>query len=96
VNLLKKNSILKKFVFILVAGMGNVKQNNMSGILIYFLFIVLLGVGFFFAEQRLLEQYFHPSQTMRTFAVLMYIAFAFFWDGSVFISNEKNNNFFGK
>ena len=90
-NHLKNNSIYENFVFILVAGMGNVKQNNKRGILIYFLAVVLLGLGLFFAEQILVEQYFHPSQTVRTFAVLIYITFAFFWDGTILLDSKEKN-----
>lgn len=90
-NQLKKNSINENFVFILVAGMGNVKQNNKRGILIYFLAIVLLGIALFFVEKLLIEQYFHPSQTVRTFAVLIYITFAFFWDGTILLDSKEKN-----
>lgn len=76
--------------------MGNVKQNNKPGIIIYFLAIVLLGVGLFFAEKELIEQYFQPSQTMRTFAVLMYITFAFFWDGTGFLSSSEKKTYSSK
>jgi hypothetical protein len=83
--------ILKTLLLALIAGMGNVKQNNKPGIIIYFSAIILLGFGLYSAEQRIIEQYFQPSQTLRTFAVLIYIAFAFFWDGTWIIgSNERN------
>ena len=73
--------------------MGNVKRNNKPGIIIYFSAIILLGFALYSAEQRFIEQYFQPSQTLRTFGVLMYIAFAFFWDGTRFLSSaEKNLN----
>ena len=76
--------------------MGNVKQNNKPGIIIYFIAIVLLGVGLFFAEKGFVEQYFQPSQTVRTFAVLMYITFAFFWDGTGFLSSSEKKSFSSK
>lgn len=70
------------------------KQDNRLGILIYFSVIILLGVGLFFAEHTLFEQYFHPSQTVRTFAILMYITFAFFWDGSILLDSKEKNRIF--
>jgi hypothetical protein len=85
--------VLKKILLALISGMGNVKQNNKPGIIIYFSAIILLGIALYFAEQRFIEHYFQPSQTLRTFAVLMYIAFAFFWDGTGFLSSaEKKEN----
>lgn len=87
--------VLKKFFLILFSGMGNVKQNNKPGIIIYFSVIILLGFVLYSAEHRFIEQYLQPSQTLRTFAVLMYIAFAFFWDGTR-IFGSKEANFFNE
>jgi len=83
----------KTLLIILVAGMGNLKQNNKPGIIIYSSAIVFLGIGLFFVEQTLIERYFQISQTARTFIVLMYIAFVLFWNGSRFLG-EKENRFF--
>lgn len=74
--------------------MGNVKQGNWSGILIYFSAIILLGIGLVFAERKLIEQFYHPSQTMCTFALLIYTAFAFFWNGTKLFGDKEKNHFF--
>ena len=76
-----------------MAGMGNLKQNNKPSIIIYSTAIVLFGVGLFFIEQTLIERYFQLPQTLRTFAVLMYITFALFWNGSRFISAKEETPF---
>lgn len=62
--------------------MGNFKQGYWQGALIYFGTITSLGIGLIYLEMRFIEPLFNPSQTFQTFAVLVYIAFALFWDGS--------------
>ena len=73
--------------------MGNVKQGDWQCILIYFCFIILLGIGLVYAEQNI-EQYYHPSQTVRTFLILIYIAFAFFWNGTKLLGDDEKSHFF--
>lgn len=91
---LKRYSIFKSFLFILIAGMGNVKQGNWQCILIYFSSMILLGIGLFYTEQKIIEPYFHPSQTLQIFLILVYVAFVFFWNGSNLFSLEERNPFF--
>lgn len=73
--------------------MGNVKENNKPGMLIYSLAVVLIGLGLVYAERTIIELYFQPSQTLCTFAILSYLTFAFFWNGSRYIHNRDNNHF---
>jgi len=91
---LKKNSIFTELIYILVAGMGNVKQGNLQGIMIYFSMIILLGIVLIFAERKFLEQFYNPSQTLCTFSILVYIAFVFFWNGTKLFGIEEKNGFF--
>lgn len=74
--------------------MGNVKQGNWQGILIYFSTIILFGLILMLAEQRIIEQYYHPAQSVRTFVVLIYIAFAFFWNGTRLLDSEEKKRIF--
>lgn len=90
---MKQDSKIRNLLFILIAGMGNVKQGNWKSILIYFCFIILLGIGPVYAEQKIIEKYYHPSQIVRTFLILIYIAFAFFWDGTTLICHDEKNLF---
>ena len=82
--------------FFLIAGIGNVKHGKWQGTLTYFSAIILLGVGLLFAEQRFIEPYYNPTQTVRTFAVLMYIAFAFFWNGTNLLGSETRKRIFSQ
>jgi hypothetical protein len=91
-NQVKKKS--SKVLVYLIAGMENVKQGNWTGILVYFSVIILLGIGLIFFERNLVELFYQPSQTTCTFALLIYITFAVFWNGSGFLGIERNNNFF--
>ena len=71
--------------------MGNVKHGHWQGIIIYFSAITLLGIGLLFAEQNLIKQYYEASRTVRTFVILIYIAFAFFWNGTSLLGSEVKN-----
>jgi uncharacterized membrane protein SirB2 len=93
---MNKDSTSGKLLVILISGTGNIKLGNWQGTLIYFSTILLVGVGLWFLEQRLLEPYFNPSQTMRTFAVLIYIAFAFFWNGTRLLDSEHKKWIFNQ
>jgi hypothetical protein len=88
---LKKDSAIANIIYILIAGMGNVKHGQWQGIIIYFSAITLLGIGLLFVEQNLIIQYYEPSRTVRTFLILIYIAFAFFWNGTGLLSSEVKN-----
>lgn len=90
---LKKDSFLTNLFFILFAGMGNLKQGKWQSILIYFFGIFLLGFTLLYAEQNLIRPYYQISQTMRTFVILIFIAFAFFWDGTKLLGRDKKNHF---
>ena len=90
---MKKDSFLANLFFILFAGMGNVKQGKWQSILIYFFGIFLLGFALFYVEQNLIRPYYQLSQTMRTFVILIYIAFAFFWDGTKLLGSDKKSRF---
>ena len=91
---MKKNSKFTNLIYILIAGMGNVKQGNWPGILIYFFVVILLGSVLIFVERNFIEQFYRPSQTACTFALLIYIAFAFFWNGTKIFGYEGKNHFF--
>ena len=81
---MRRNSTFWRILEILVTGMGNVKLGDWRGSLIYFASILLIGIGLVYLEQRFIEPIYHPTQTVRTFALLVYITFAFFWNGSGF------------
>ena len=85
---MNKNSLLANLMFMIIAGMGNVKHGRWQGILTYFLAIIILGIGLIYAELRFIEPHYHPSQTVRTFLILIYIAFAFFWNGTSLLDSE--------
>ena len=91
---MKKNSIFSSLIFILIAGMGNLKRGKWYSILIYFSAIILLAIGLLFAERRFIEPYFHPSQTVKTFAVLLYVTFVFFWNGTIFLDSDQKSRIF--
>jgi hypothetical protein len=77
-----------------MAGMGNVKQGNWLGILIYFSVMILLGAALLFAEQRLVEPVYHLPQIECTFALLIYTTFIFFWDGTNLFHLEERKAVF--
>lgn len=85
---MKKNSKFANLLFVLIAGMGNVKQGNWPGILIYFSVMVLLGAALIYAEQQFIEPIYQIPQTGCTFTLLLYIAFTFFWNGTNFLTSE--------
>lgn len=93
---MNKNSPFAGILFILIAGMGNVKHGNWRGIIVYFTAIGLIGIGLYFAEQKIIESYYQPSQTLRTFAALCFITFAFFWNGTKLLSSEVKDRIFDR
>lgn len=95
-NQLKLRQILYEFTTILISGMGNVKQGNWSGILVYFSFMFLFGAALIFLERKLLEPIYQVSQHQCTFAVLLYLSFTFFWDGTKLLGHKENNHIFNQ
>ena len=79
---------------ILIAGMGNVKQGNWQGILVYFLTKILLGAALAYGERKLIEPVYQLPQTGCTFSVLLYVAFTIFWNGTSLLGLDNKNSLF--
>lgn len=89
-----KGSKFENIILILIAGMGNVKQGHWPGILLYFSVMIMLGAALIFVERKIIEPIYQLPQSGRTFAVLVFIAFIFFWDGNQLLGNEKEKETF--
>jgi ABC-type polysaccharide/polyol phosphate export permease len=89
---LMKESRTRNLLIILISGMGNVKEGDWKSILLYFSFMLLLGVGLFQLFSIIFESYYPLSQTMRTFLILVYLAVVFFWDGSSLVKQYKTGS----
>jgi hypothetical protein len=90
---LKENFKIKSILSILIRGMGNVKHGDWIGILLYCSVILLIGLFLFLVERRFISQYYQVSQTVRTFLILIYTAFAIFWDGSSLLGEQRRGSF---
>jgi hypothetical protein len=88
---LKKIPKFANLKYILIAGMGNVKQGNWPGILIYFSVMILLGAALIYAERKFIEPLYQLPQSGCTFALLLYIAFTFFWNGTNLLTSEDQH-----
>lgn len=74
--------------------MGNVKQGNWTGIFVYFSFMILLGSGLVFIEQKIIEPIYDVSTRLCALGILMYLLFTFFWNGTKLFGEEEKNHLF--
>ena len=84
-----RNSKFQQLLSILFAGIGNIKDGNWTGTLIYFSVMCLLGAALIFAERIYLEPIYQLPESGLKFALLVFIAFIFFWDGNQFLGKEE-------
>lgn len=90
----KINSVFRPFLLILLAGMGNFKQGDWKSTLVYFGFLFLAGSGAYYLAREFIGPYYQISMTARTFVILIFILGALFWDGTRWIRDEEEDNFF--
>lgn len=93
-NELQAKSIFTRFKTILIAGMGNVKQGNWTGTLVYFSFMILVGAALVFVEQKIIEPIYDVSNHQCTLGILLYLSFTFFWNGTRLLGQEEKNHIF--
>lgn len=69
--------------------MGNVKRGYWPGILLYLSVMVSLGAALIYVERIYIDSVYQLPQSGRTFAVLIFIAFTLFWDGTRLINFKE-------
>jgi hypothetical protein len=93
-NQQRVKSVFTRVKTILIAGMGNVKQGNWTGTLVYFSFMILLGAALVIVEQKIIEPIYDVSNHQCILGILLYLSFTFFWNGTRLLGKEEKNHIF--
>ena len=82
---------IKRFLLILIVGMGNVKHGNWKSILVYFSFMLVLGLCLYYLIHDIISPRTHIQPISITFLVLIYLVVTFFWDGSFLLGRYQED-----
>jgi hypothetical protein len=91
-----RKSMFAKILLTVIAGIGNVKNGNWSGTIIYFSAMAIFGAALIFVERKYIEPIYQLPQSGLKFALLVFIAFIFFWDGNQLLRNEEKKETFNQ